>query len=138
MSFSWPDHFQDDLVAPAFGSGRLSAFVICTEAWRRGLTVTVKHPRWMYYEISDGQKSIGFNYSRPSSITTAEAFESVEDKFRTASLLHDAGVPVPKSRLFDPEETTLDDVAEAAKEIGYPVVLKPVRGSVGSPDSCHF
>jgi acyl-CoA synthetase (NDP forming) len=50
------------------------------------------------------------------------------DELTAKSLLSKAGLPVPRSRLV----TSLDDARDAARDIGYPVVLKIV-----SPDIAH-
>ena len=103
VSATWPEHFREDLMRPAFGTGILSSYAICLEAWRRGLRVTVKHPDWMRYEISDGENTVSFSYSRPNSLTPRSVHEIVENKYRTTQTLARAGVPVPQAHLFDPD-----------------------------------
>lgn len=72
----------------------------------------------MYYEISDGERTVSFNYSRPTSLTDREAYAAVEDKHETTSRLRAAGVPAPKAQLFDLHTTDVDDILEAANMLG--------------------
>ena len=113
------------------GKHLISAYAISLEAWRRGLRVTVRHPQWAVYDISDGNSTVTFNYSRPTSLTSPEAHRIVEDKWRTVEALRSSGVPSPASRMFPAKDSSLIGVLEEATRIGYPVVLKPTRGSVG-------
>lgn len=131
MNSAWPEHFPPALMRVARGKHLLSAYAISLEAWRRGLKVTVKHPEWAYYDISDGQKTVSFNYSRSTSLTTSAAYQLVQNKWKTSETLRRAGLPAPTSQAFPRESSSFPDVLEAAERIGYPVVLKPVRGSVG-------
>ena len=59
--------------------------------------------------------------------TSAIAESISRDKDLTKSLLKSCGVPVPEGRLVSSE----DDAADAANDIGYPVVVKPRDGNHG-------
>jgi carbamoylphosphate synthase large subunit len=58
-----------------------------------------------------------------------EVVEACRDKWRTRSVLAAAGVPSARSILT----RTVDEAIDAAREIGYPVVVKPrsLAGSIG-------
>ncbi len=51
------------------------------------------------------------------------------NKARTAELLAGAGVPVPEGRAFGPDE--VGAAASYARELGFPLVVKPTGGSLG-------
>jgi [lysine-biosynthesis-protein LysW]--L-2-aminoadipate ligase len=60
-------------------------------------------------------------------VCRAEVIAACGDKARTSLLLQAAGVPTPRSVLALTPEAALD----AAEELGYPVVAKPLTGSWG-------
>ncbi|OGF97749.1 MAG: cyanophycin synthetase [Candidatus Glassbacteria bacterium RBG_16_58_8] len=55
------------------------------------------------------------------------AVEIASDKEETNRILSDLGLPVPRQRMVYSE----DDAARAAKEIGFPVVVKPLDANHG-------
>ncbi|MFZ5480594.1 MAG: cyanophycin synthetase [Myxococcota bacterium] len=73
----------------------------------------------------------GKNQKRIQATVTSEtrhiAVEIAQDKELTNKLLGDCGVPVPKSVLVRDEE----EAVRAARDIGYPVVVKPYNLSHG-------
>lgn len=126
----WPAHFQPAVVATGFGGGKLSSFCLALEAWRRGLEVSFCGRDGTQVTITDGTTSVSFNHSRSDRITD-EAHDIVESKYKTASTLRQAGVPAPQSHYFDIRESSFTDILQAACALSFPVVLKPVQGSVG-------
>ncbi|HYL39833.1 MAG TPA: acetate--CoA ligase family protein, partial [Candidatus Binatus sp.] len=62
-----------------------------------------------------------------TSRTSGIAIDVASDKNLTNRLLDSAGLPVPKSSVV----TTEDGAAAAAREIGFPCVLKPLDGNHG-------
>ena len=62
-----------------------------------------------------------------ASTTSALAVDIASDKKLTNQLLAAAGLPVPASHLV----RSADEAVEAAKRIGYPVVVKPLDGNHG-------
>ena len=62
-----------------------------------------------------------------TSRTGAIAVDLASDKSLTNQLLSSAGLPVPRSQVV----RTVDGAIEAAHEIGFPVVLKPLDGNHG-------
>lgn len=130
MSAPWPTHFSPEVVSGAFGS-RLAGYTIALEAWRRGLRVRFKDSSLRKYEISDGQRSVHFDKSRPT-LTTKDAIRIEQDKYLTSSYLRAAGVPVPASCVIDSTSADAEnETLRQAAAVGYPVVLKPLRGSMG-------
>lgn len=131
QSSRWPQRYTADVVSQAFGSQKLSSFCIALEAWRRGLNVTFSSADGIRFTVEDGQNRIAFNGSR-SSLTTRQAIRVVDDKNETLERLQAAGLPTPKSRMFDAAHTDLDSVVSVAKrDYRWPVVVKPVSGSRG-------
>jgi cyanophycin synthetase len=59
--------------------------------------------------------------------TSNIAVENASDKELTSRLLHDVGLPVPRNILV----YSADEAAQAAAELGYPVVTKPLDVSHG-------
>lgn len=59
--------------------------------------------------------------------TSALGVEIADDKQRTKRLLSSMGIPVPKGHCVK----TVEDALKAAESIGYPVVIKPLRGNHG-------
>ncbi|GFZ84632.1 ATP-grasp domain-containing protein [Nesterenkonia alkaliphila] len=130
MSELWPNHFQVDVVREAFGP-RLAGYTIALEAWRRGLRVRFFDSNLRKFEITDGKRKIKFDKSRPH-LTTSEAVKIEQDKHLTSTYLSKAGVPVPNSWIIDPTaEDAEQKLRHLVAEAGYPVVLKPLRGSMG-------
>ncbi len=62
-----------------------------------------------------------------SSLTSSIAVDIACDKEETKNLLDGAGVPVPKGFIVYDEE----DLEDAIRKVGYPIVLKPVNGNHG-------
>ena len=62
-----------------------------------------------------------------TSLTSALAVDVAGDKQLTRQLLESAGLPVPTGKVV----RTVDDAMEAAKRIGFPVVVKPLDGNHG-------
>lgn len=60
-------------------------------------------------------------------VNTSKAISLAQDKLWTLTLLSKAGIPTPKTIVAFSEQSAM----EAAKILGYPVVVKPVNGSWG-------
>lgn len=77
------------------------------------------------------QLGFGVNQKRiqatVASTTSSIAVEIACDKEETKNILDAAGVPVPKGYIVYDDE----DLENAVKKVGYPLVLKPVSGNHG-------
>ena len=62
-----------------------------------------------------------------TSLTSALAVDVAGDKQLTRQLLESAGLPVPMGKVV----RTVDEAVQAAKRIGFPVVVKPLDGNHG-------
>jgi len=131
MASLWPSHFPLNIVRDAPRSGALSSFLIALEAWRRGLTVTLLDDRLNRIRISDGAQSITFNHSCPVSETPKYVRSTIRNKATTKERLREASVPAPKGNLLNLQDLTRESLIETARQIGYPVTIKPVDGSKG-------
>jgi cyanophycin synthetase len=102
-----------------------STAAIVEEAVRRGIPVR----RLNSYSLV--QLGLGKNLRRiqaaMSDNTSAIAVEIAQDKDDTRRVLGNVGLPVPPGSTA----ATLDAALEAAAEIGYPVLLKPLDASHG-------
>jgi biotin carboxylase len=71
---------------------------------------------------------------------TPEVALSVVDKRVQRTLAADAGIPGPDFRVVSPG-ASMEQVGQLAAEVGFPVVLKPGRGSgsrgIVQADSCE-
>lgn len=125
-------HFAaDEIKRSVHGGGRLATFTIALEAWRRGLSVTFLDAKPFEFELSDGDKTVRFDRALPAE-TTREAFRNCNNKAKALSLLAKAGVPVPRGHHIDANEAETSDILRLARDMGYPVVIKPVLGSMGT------
>src|SRR5690625_3458047 len=132
MTHDWPAHFRPEVVRHAFGGGKLSSYCIALEAWRRGLEVTFTDAALRNYRISDEQKTLHFNDSRPQTLTRHSDYSKLMSKSVAIDHLRAHGIPTPTSRRFDPSNTSTRELRRLADTVGYPLVLKPDTGSMGS------
>ncbi len=107
----------------AFGP---STGAIVHEAARRGIPVLRLDPKRSLVQLGHGvyQKRI---WATVTSETPNIAVDVASNKELTNRLLHEVGIPVPRSLVVQ----TVDDAVRASGRIGYPVVLKPLDGNHG-------
>ena len=103
-----------------------STSAIVDEAERRGIPVIRLHPRRSLVQLGHGcyQKRI---WATLTSETSEVASTIAGDKQLTNQLLRDVGIPSPLGLVAE----SADEAAEAARRIGFPVVLKPQDGNHG-------
>lgn len=130
MKTNWPDHFSARTMGRSLGSSGLSSFAIALEAWRRGLEVTFTAKDLHLYTVTDGRRSIEFNFSRPDSITTRRDYLRLNRKGETTARLLEAEIPAPVGTLLR-QDVNNSELISIAETIGYPLVLKPNTGSMG-------
>ena len=91
-----------------------------TPPWETALVREIGATRALYAALAF--ESLGVR-----TVNGSDAIRICGDKWKTALALREAGLPAPRSVLaLGPEA-----VPSAAKELGYPVVLKPLNGSWG-------
>lgn len=128
---TWPTAFSPDIVRSAFGGGRLSSFCLALESWRRGLEVTYTRADLHLFTVSDGERSVAFDCSRPDSLTPAEDHTRLDSKWESKRILGERGVPVPQAVLITDTDLTDAQLEAHAEAIGLPLVVKPASGSMG-------
>jgi len=121
---------------------KLCAYLIALEGWRRGLelkfykdeTAVCKMHRLnssthgKFFSLSNGSKTHYFFRSRGDKVSN-KSVRICQNKEETKELLRKSNVPIPQGGEFDINyENKIIDYAE---NIGYPVVLKPLSGSMG-------
>lgn len=114
---SWPDLSQ-----PFFSLSNSLWALVPLEAWRRGLEVTLRPNA--RYTISDGESRRTFWQTRLTGPTQDAIAKASGDKQGTRESLLAAGLPAPRGRAFRGAIDTTE-VLEYAKELGFPVCLKP-------------
>src|SRR5690625_1888454 len=121
---------------------QLDAFLIAYEGWRRGLTL-----RWYqdetdeckmhrlnsstsgkFFSLSSPEKSHYFFRSRGDKVGNGDV-DICRDKEKTKELLKKAQVPIPLGKEFTSDDD--EAIINYAAKIGFPVVIKPVTGSMG-------
>lgn len=119
---------------------KLCSYLVALEGWRRGLQLTwykdeselCKLDRMnssthgKFYSLSNGEKKHYFFRSRGDKVAN-KAVRIVQDKVKTKEYLSKAGVPIPLGDAFEED----DDIINYAEKIGYPVIVKPLKGSMG-------
>lgn len=121
---------------------KLDAYLIALEGWRRGLqlkwykdeTDVCKLDRLKssthgkFFSLSTGEKTHYFFRSRGDKVSN-KAVRLVQDKEKTKTMLAQNGVPVPIGQIFSIDG--FDKIKQFASGVGYPIVIKPVNGSMG-------
>ncbi len=143
INSDWLPHLSPEVVSETEGN-YLDAYVVALEGWRRGLTLRwhvkdsekFKEMKTWYvdqpgqlFSLHSKDKSHYFFRTRGDKVPN-EAVEKGMDKDATKQLLAKAGIPVPEGKQFS-QEQTVEEMLEYAREIGYPVVIKPTDGSFG-------
>ncbi|HLR80896.1 MAG TPA: acylphosphatase [Bacillota bacterium] len=121
----------------------LDAYLVALEGWRRGLTLTwysdpakvtdLKiigfYPLGKTFSLRSEDQTHFFYRSRGDYVAN-QAVDIVSNKQETKKLLTQAGVTNPGGNRFD-AETDDETIVQFAKDLGFPVVLKPTFGSLG-------
>jgi len=118
-------------VAWRFGLGP-STKAIADAAMDRGIPVT-RIGKGSIIQLGYGK----YHKKMEGTLTDNTSCISVDmacDKTITKELLSQAGIPVPEGRMC----RTIEEAKEAAEEIGYPVVVKPVNGNQGKGVSLNI
>lgn len=110
-----------------FGKLELDNHLLEREAITAGLRTHRTSPIGFTARDATG-KSIAFWWTKSTaSARTATAITS--DKHSTRLILQRSGIPVPNGARFQADQ--VDHAVDYASQLGYPVVLKPLRGTGG-------
>ncbi|GAA0468344.1 acylphosphatase [Alkalibacillus silvisoli] len=138
-------HLTNDVVRQARKT-KLCAYSVALEGWRRGLnlkwyTKDSEHfkdmvifgvnPPGRLFSLSNGEHTHYFFRTRGDKITN-EAVEIGSDKDETKRYLLNQSVPCPIGKLFSEEHSDEEVVEQSKTEVQYPLVVKPVDGSLGN------
>ena len=103
-----------------------STRAIIESAKNRKIPVMPIEPRWSMFQLGYGKKSKKISASVTSQ-TSLLSGDLAKDKYMCKKMLSDTGIPVPKGYVVK----NPDEAVEAAKKIGYPVVVKPLDSHHG-------
>lgn len=131
-NYQWLPHLENSLTDGVKGYS-VSLYSIALEGWRRGLELTFIKTKTKKstatYELSDGEKTHRFTSTR-GDLVSREAMRICKDKARTKEYLLASNVPTPHGREFS-KDIPDSDIIKYAKEVGYPLVVKPIDGTGG-------
>ena len=143
VNTKWLPHLTKEVVSE-IENNYLDAYVVALEGWRRGLTLKwhvkdsekfkdmktwyVDNPGQLF-SLHSKERSHYFFRTRGDKVTN-EAVEIGMDKEKTKEKLKEKGLPTPEGRGFGPEEGT-EEIVAYVKQLGFPVVIKPIDGSFG-------
>lgn len=111
----------------------ISSYAMVLEAWRRGLTVTFVNQNrkraQQVYDISSKERTHRFSVAR-GDFVTREAIRVCVDKDLTKKQMLAHEVSTPRGEVFL-AGVNREEIKAYAKQIGYPVVVKPKDGTGG-------
>ncbi|MEC5425927.1 acylphosphatase [Virgibacillus sp. C22-A2] len=133
-------HITEEVVSDITGF-KLCSYLVALEGWRRGLTLTwykdettlckldrlKSSTQGKFFSLSSNNKNHFFFRSRGDKVSN-KSVRICQDKEKTKNILHQKDVPIPLGKVF---ETNDKDIFTYAENIGFPVVVKPLRGSMG-------
>lgn len=132
-------HLPLDVVKDISGF-KLCSYLVALEGWRRGLelkwykdeTSMCKLDRLnsstqgKFFSLSSDNKTHYFFRSRGDKVVN-KSVRICQDKEKTKDYLKQAGVPIPLGTVLNTDK----EMIQYAEEIGFPVVVKPLKGSMG-------
>lgn len=141
----WFSHLDTNIISSVKGV-RLSSYLVALEGWRRGLTLKWyigdvpntdiwrtgrKSSPMRLFSLSSKHKTHFFHISR-GDLASTEAIKICLNKEETKRLLQKKNIPVPIGKRFLLSESRdKNKIIEYAKFLGFPLVLKPTKGSMG-------
>lgn len=143
INTKWLPHLTEEIVSE-IENNYLDTYVVALEGWRRGLILKwhvkdsekFKEMKTWYvdepgqlFSLHSEERSHYFFRTRGDKVTN-EAVEQGMNKETTKQILTKKGIPVPEGREFT-EDATEAEIISYAKELGYPIVIKPTDGSFG-------
>lgn len=136
-------HYPLDQLSKLHGF-QIDAFLVALCGWQRGLQLTFHNRRpcdvffaentipnefpGVVFSLSDGKKTHSFYRTRGDK-TSTDAIEICADKLSFKKHLLKHGINTPDGEVFSVR--AVDEMVDYASKLGYPVVLKPVAGSMG-------
>ena len=141
MASQFPNTLTPKMVEGIKGFN-LCTFLIGLEGWRRGLSLKYYSDIHQYSDIhTQGKKLMGRNYSLElkdkihyfnqsrGDMVSNDAVRIAQSKQKTKDYLEKGNVNILPSKEFDKTHSD-EDIIKLAREIGYPVIIKPTYGSL--------
>jgi len=121
---------------------KLCSYLVALEGYRRGLTLKFykdetelckldrmnSSTHGKFYSLSSDKQTHYFFRSR-GDLVANKTVRICQNKEKTKELLKQSNVPIPLGKEYDINNR--EDIISYAESIGYPVVLKPLNGSMG-------
>lgn len=131
-SYEWLPHLEKSIPEEAFGY-TVSMYSVALEGWRRGLTLKFINNNRRKSEIDYSLTYKGvekrFLVTMGEGVTES-AIKICRDKHLAKEYLVKSGVPTPVGDYFK-KGTTDAEIIAYANDLGYPLVIKPVKGTGG-------
>lgn len=135
------DNLTHEVVADIHGF-KLCTYLVALEGWRRGLSLKFykdetdlckldrlnSSTHGKFFSLSSAKQTHYFFRSR-GDLVANKTVRICQNKEKTKELLQKSNVPVPLGKEFNINNQ--DEIINYAESIGYPVVLKPLSGSMG-------
>src|SRR5699024_6553360 len=133
-------HLNNEVISGVKGF-KLDSYLIALEGWRRGLqlkyykdesSVCKLHTlntstTEKFFSLSSEKHQHFFFRSRGDKVSN-ETVNICQSKEKTKTFMRKKGINVPDGRVFDVYDK---EITEYAKILGYPVIIKPISGSMG-------
>ncbi|WP_020006106.1 acylphosphatase [Salinicoccus albus] len=137
-------HLKNSLPADVI-KHQTSFYTVALEAWRRGMRVKYFNSKRggrvpstsITYSLSDGVNEYHFVCARGTK-TTKEAISKAENKGSAYKHMRAQGLPVPESRTFNYNESSIGEMCTYGESIGYPLVIKPTDRGGGRGVVTHI
>ncbi|MEN2466410.1 acylphosphatase [Ornithinibacillus sp. JPR2-1] len=134
-------HLTHEVVSDITGF-KLCSYLVALEGWRRGLKLTwykdetdlckldrlKSSTQGKFFSLSSNTSTHYFFRSRGDFVSN-KSVRICQNKDKTKELLAQKNVPVPIGDIFNPNNE--EEIINYCTEIGFPVVLKPLNGSMG-------
>jgi len=123
------------------GGFKLDAYLVALEGWRKGLQLKWyknesplceidklnSSTQGKFFSLSSDNRLHYFFRSRGDKVAN-EAVRVCQSKEKTKEIIKSKGLSIPKGTNFQASDS---NIIKYAEEIGYPVVIKPLNGSMG-------
>lgn len=122
-----PNNYQLNEASQLRGVG-LDTHLLERSALARGMNTIRHESHFVGFEDAGGQE-LPFFHSGSSAVSEVGR-RIVNDKEATRALLQNDGIPVPRGRSFPLK--SVEEAADYAEHLGWPVVVKPTNGRHGT------
>ncbi|WP_416147723.1 acylphosphatase [Salipaludibacillus sp. HK11] len=135
------DNLSKDVVLDISGF-KLCSYLVALEGWRRGLKLTWykdetelckldrmnSSTQGKFFSLSSKNQEHYFFRSRGDEVSN-RSVRICQNKEKTKATLNKKNVPIPIGEVFDTNND--EKILSYAKEVGFPIVAKPLKGSMG-------